>query len=302
MGLGVAKHEHVKLKAPTAQEQAITQNAVNLAELQNQYVQRQKNLSEFLASAAPGYFSAAERALDPEAFQNMINQARSDIGASSDEALRLGEADINRQTEQGILNLRDTLAPERGLRPGDSPILGLGSDITREGLFNQGQLVRAIRGKQSELYAGLPQLQSQLATQAFQNRLQLATGASQVGIGLNPNYDVNAALGEIQKPRLTAVTGTSKEGGWQGAGSSGGSIIGAVIGACWVAAEFYGWHTPEWFNARRWLLERWRGPIAWAFRRIYLRHGERIARIVHRNRIVREVLRPIFAWAERRGR
>ena len=70
---------------------------------------------------------------------------------------------------------------------------------------------------------------------------------------------------------------------------------------CWVAAEFYGWYSPQWFAARQWIVEDWQGVVADLFRKVYTRHGRRIARWVRSSRIVRETLRPVFAWAARKG-
>jgi hypothetical protein len=36
-----------------------------------------------------------------------------------------------------------------------------------------------------------------------------------------------------------------------------------------VAAEFYGWFTPEWYAARCYIFERWQGRLASAVRRVY---------------------------------
>jgi hypothetical protein len=288
----------------------LLRTSVELAEEQLAQVQRQAELSKFLFDNAPEYFRQVEEsgALDEASFQDRINEIRGNVSTYAENALRLGEADINRQSQLGLESVRDVLAPERGLRPGDSPILGLGSDIVREGQFQQGQLVRAVRGQEALQLANFDQaateFQANLQQQAFNNRLALAGGASELGIGLNPNFDVTGALSVHQQPRLvqTKIRGKQGNASLTGEYGFGGGAGGGGGTGCWIAAEFYGWHTTEWQNARRWLFERWHGRIARSFRWVYLRHGPRIAGWVRRSRIIRETLRPLFAWAERKGR
>lgn len=304
-----AEKSRTRLKHPPQEEQRITNATVALAEEQLAAVRRQSELAQYLFDNAPEYFDevAKSGALDEDDFVNRIDQIRANIGTASENALRLGEADINRNTQLGLEGLRDTLAPDRGLRPGDSPILGLGSDIVREGMFQQGQLVRSIRGQEASQLADFDQaatqFQADLKQNAFANRLALAGGATELGIGLNPNFNVPAALAIIQQPRLASAKTRGKAGQFS-SGEAGQLMegIGSIAGMCWVAAEYYGWGTPEWWHARNWIAERWRGPVAWAFRRVYGRHGPRVAGWVRRSRLVRATLRPLFAWAERKGR
>ncbi len=70
---------------------------------------------------------------------------------------------------------------------------------------------------------------------------------------------------------------------------------------CWVAAEYFGWFTPDWFAARRWLMEGWRGPVADHFRELYQKHGPVWAQMVRGNPKLREALQPLFVWARDQG-
>lgn len=80
------------------------------------------------------------------------------------------------------------------------------------------------------------------------------------------------------------------------------SIMGMLGMFCWVAAEYEGWFTPNWWTTRSWIAYGWEGRTGDVFRFLYLRYGERVAPIVRRNKLVRAALRPLFAWCLRKGR
>lgn len=59
---------------------------------------------------------------------------------------------------------------------------------------------------------------------------------------------------------------------------------------CWVARAVYGAENPRWLLFRGWLRNdapRW-------FARAYLRHGERVGRVVARSGLLRRALRPLM--------
>jgi len=70
---------------------------------------------------------------------------------------------------------------------------------------------------------------------------------------------------------------------------------------CWVSAEYYDYWTPSWWAARNWIADGWTTPAGRLFRAVYMKHGEAIAAVVHRNRLVKAALRPIFEWCRRKG-
>lgn len=329
----------VVLHEPTEEELELNRITVELAQHQLAAVERQSELAEYIYANAPDYIesTATADALSRDYLQEEIEALRSGSATPEQERLiretiqaqlNIGEADIARWRQEGLENVRDVLAPSRGLRPGDSPILGLGSDIVEASIHQQGQLVSGLRGLESERLLNLPfernlpatQLQAMLGQEAFNNRLQLMGTAGSLALGTNPNVNVPGALSVIQQPRLTekdifgvnqlplAQTQLMWAQGFnqvsQGIESqaNAASSIASMAAMCWVAAEYYGWYTPEWFAARRWIVEGWRGPLGDIFRRLYRRHGRRVAGWVRHNRLVRAALRPIFAWTLKRGR
>jgi hypothetical protein len=227
MGLFDSKVK-VKLPAATEAEQDVTQVAVGLAERQLAYARQQSAFTEYLFREMPELFEAVTAAgvLDEDVMGEELESLRSGVATPEQKqlisgvvtnALQLGEADIERFMQTGLEQVRDVLAPSRGLRPGDSPILGLGSDIAEEAQRQQAKLVSGLRGYEAETLLNLPferglplaQLQAQLAQEAFNNRLRLAGTAGSLGLGMGPNVNVPAALSVIQQPRLAQTTTTS---------------------------------------------------------------------------------------------
>jgi hypothetical protein len=226
MGLGTSKSK-VKISLPEAseEEKTVTDVAVRLAEEQLAFAERQAEIADYLFENMPELFEAAGAAgaLDEGALAEDLEALRAGtatpeqrdlISRTVENALKLGRSDIDRFTQEGLERVRDVLAPERGLRPGDSPILGLGSDIMEEGQRQYGNLVSSLRGFEAERLLNLPyergfpitQLQAELAQNAFTNRLNLAGATGSLGLGMNPSFNVPQALSVIQQPRLEQKT------------------------------------------------------------------------------------------------
>jgi len=87
-----------------------------------------------------------------------------------------------------------------------------------------------------------------------------------------------------------------------GIGSFGESeSTSAGLGVCHAAAEYFGWFTPEWFNARAWITEGWTGYSSFHFKNFYTHHSEALALAIRTSNGIRENWRPFFEWAERKG-
>lgn len=106
--------------------------------------------------------------------------------------------------------------------------------------------------------------------------------------------------GGLGRAGLEALAISSQESAGQSIGSWAGPG-GALGGMCWVAAVYFGWHTPQWYAARNWLMRDWQSWIAPYFRHVYMRYGPAVARLAQRNRLVRAALKPLFEWAARKG-
>lgn len=108
--------------------------------------------------------------------------------------------------------------------------------------------------------------------------------------------------GYLQAQALKAQQG-SKTGEIVNMAAGGlGTVVGVVGAAfCWAAAEYFGWGTYEWYAARHWILNIWKGPIANVFRRFYIKHGKKLAWVIRHFPPVKMALRPFFEHAAREG-
>lgn len=91
--------------------------------------------------------------------------------------LESGRSDIQSFLGEGLGLLRQTLAPSRGLRPSDSPIIDRGGLLLQEAIRQQGQLGRSVGAETSRQKLQFPlqrqAFQETLRNQAFTNRLNL---------------------------------------------------------------------------------------------------------------------------------
>jgi len=99
--------------------------------------------------------------------------------------------------------------------------------------------------------------------------IQGLTNAAGIGVAQR-QIGAQEAIGEMQMwgQVISALLGA---GGSVGAGA-------ALASGCWIAAALYGYGTPEFWSARRFIFDRWRGPIAVVARWLYRRSGQRVAR------------------------
>ena len=213
------------------QQKTLTSQQLKLGEFQLEQLTRQRDVQgELFAKAGIAaedfdeLISGFTGAATPEQAE-LINQAVS-------RALEAGETDIRRFQSQQTEQLREELAPQLGLRTGDTPILDRGSRIAAESARQQGQLVSQLEGQRASTLLNFPQqiqqFQSQLRQNAFLNRLNLGSAQSSAGLGL-------AGVSTPQAGALLAgqaTTGTAPAAGLAaGLGGVGGLLtgIGSII-------------------------------------------------------------------------
>lgn len=259
----------------SGEQKEITQQQVELGEFQAEELERQRLLQEetfagagssleefeqFVASQT-GDASQLDAAQD-ELLQDMLDRIRAGgsatpeeielINSATEQALAAGESDITRFVKLGLEQLREELAPQLGLRPGDTPILDRGGRVAAEGARQQGQLVSSLRGQQFAARLGFPlqraealgglnlgqqdrtqaikAFQAQLTESAFINRLRLAQTSTSAGLGLagagQPNIaplfgSVGQATIGTDPSRGLSETGSTISGFMSAAGSLG---------------------------------------------------------------------------------
>lgn len=169
------------------------------------------------------------------------------IDRTTDASISAGEADLDRASELGLERIRNTLAPSRGFRPDDSPIVDRGLELERETLAQKGGLQKSLRAGASaaklNFGAGVSSLaqQPQMIAQAlkdFQTNLGLeaqatrmkylglagGSGVSTINAGGDP-YSYSSSLAQSR----VAGAGSRTKGGGFGIGEVG--QLAAGIGA-----------------------------------------------------------------------
>lgn len=185
------------------------------------------------------------------------------ITAATTAAFEVGARDIEAGGQRALRDVRDILAPSRGLRPSDAPIQEAGGRIGEEVARQTGQLGRTLGAtaaqaildrpfQRAELASNIGLGQQQIATQnlgfqqelreaAFSNRIRLAalqTDTSLSLAGLSPTGA--ATLSTLAQTRIAqqTVAGTGSSNVrlgplqiTQGLSKAGGSFLGAFFGA-----------------------------------------------------------------------
>lgn len=196
-----------KLPPPTEEEQAVTEALVDAVSSQLGAIQQQVEVQRQLFESFPNLFTQAEQAAEAtSAIPEITDEERRLVEEQVQEQLELGETDITRFRDEGLRQIRDVLAPSRGLFTEDSPILNAAADVVQEAQIQQGQLGRSLRSQGIDRLFDRQLLRAELAQNAFRNRLNLAGSAGSIGLGLNPNVNIPQALGVLQQPRLAQAT------------------------------------------------------------------------------------------------
>jgi len=172
------------------------------------------------------------------------------IGEATTRAEELGTEQIAGFQERSLEQIRDILAPARGLRPSDRPIVARGEELAQEAQRQQGQLALGLAQTRAEAELSFPlardrllseigtfqqQLsqsaqgfQQQLQQTAFENRLRLASfsqGGSLGLLGVQPSG--LGALQALSSARVASAGSTTVSRGGGGASAAG---IGGFLG------------------------------------------------------------------------
>ena len=187
-------------------------------------------------------------------------------------------------------------AGARGMSISDSPI---GNDyLSNVRKFQEdmgsrrAQTGLQMRGQNDALNSDLAKFQSTLAQQAFQNRLNLASGGPNLATGMWQGLS-NQRLGSIAHETQNYSNRTT---------GSNWNVAGGITGGyCVIAAALYGFGTPKFRRARRFIFDQWQGGVADIVRSLYRRYGQAVAWAVEHVPGVRAALTPLFDLAVARG-
>lgn len=132
----------------------------------------------------------------------------------------LGSSDIQAAYRESLGDLAQELAPARGLRGYDAPILDRGGKLATEAVRQRSQLSLGLRAKSGEQLLGLTQ-------QAKQNRLGLLQFLGNQGLGLGTG-DALGASRSMQDARLGQA---GRSSGTSGLGTQDYASIAAGVGS-----------------------------------------------------------------------
>lgn len=130
-------------------------------------------------------------------------------------------------------------------------------------------------------------------TAGGQQNITGAEGGILNAAGITSNTG-SSALGSAtsaanQANQQSGLLGTIIGGGLGVLGSALGK--GGALAGCWVAAELYGFYSPEMLALRKWIFGTWyMRPFAW----LYAAVGERWADLIEAHRIPRKATRILF--------
>lgn len=277
-GGGGTSVTQVNIPGPTPEEMELTRTQVELQKEQLSILKEQRveqaTAFEFLTDELNRLNEAAvtEDPVFQEIQQLELERIRRGGAASPKEielieeatarAEELGTGQIQQFQEQSLGQLRDILAPARGLRPSDRPIVARGEEIVREGQRQQGQLVTGLAQTrataelnfplareqvlsqigqfQQQLSESARNFQQQLQQTAFENRLRLAGFGQQGSLGLlGVQPSGLGALAALSSARVAgASTTTTKSGGGSGIGGFLGGLGSAASGGAALFTAF----------------------------------------------------------------
>lgn len=240
----------VNVPGPTAEETELTKQQIELQKLQIEILQESREeqgiafefLQESLDELNRLSTEAADDPLTKELQEIQLDiirrggkaspEERESIKQATEFALAEGASDIEAFSKQAVTDIRDILAPARGLRPTDTPIVDRAAAVGVEATRQFGQLERNLRGAQAtaelnfplargEFVAGVAAFQQQLQEgsrnfqqslrdAAFANQLRLAGLQQEGSLGLLGIAPTGAsALASIAAVRAAQTTTTS---------------------------------------------------------------------------------------------
>lgn len=189
---------------PTPEELRLNDVTARIGEEQIKAIQRQAFVQDILKEFAPGLAEQVGGDLglqeqDTEGLGISAAEERQ-VRQFGDEQLAMGSSDLDAQFTEGLGILRDELAPSRGLRPSDSPIMDRGGLLLKENLRQKAQLGRSVRADTSSRLLDL-------SGRAQANRLQLLSGLS--GLGIAPQGNTAQAAASMAQTRAGQASTSS---------------------------------------------------------------------------------------------
>jgi hypothetical protein len=129
--------------------------------------------------------------------------------------------------------------------------------------------------------------QSELGQAGAYNSFQQANYATMNGIAFN-QAQMNAQQQQLQAQQSAGMMSA----GVGAAGAVASAAAAAAAISCWLARSVYGIDNPRWLYFRSWLYSN---KCPWLLRALYLRFGQRLAKIITRRSV--KFLIPVIRMA-----
>lgn len=258
-GIGISNEQLAAIRAQAGQQTIANQATTPLIPGQTSQLiemQRQAEAAQGRsAGAQPTQDAALQRTAAMAAGGNAVTpQQAALIDQATNSALALGRSQITAQSQDQLNQLRDTLAPSRGLRTTDTPILDRGDIIGQAGVRSMSDLAQSLSGQNAQARLAYPlqanqlstsqnqnvlnftqsndQFAQQLAESAFQNRLRLTGQTSSQGLGLATGNSgtLPSLVSSLSSNRNAGASSSTTTGGLGTAIGAGGSILGGIGG------------------------------------------------------------------------
>lgn len=221
----------VRREPPTAEEKKLTQQQIEAGEIQLGVARELKegitSAYDWLIGEIEGLGQRQQEALeDPraqelEAIQMDIirrgGQATPEekrlIQAATESALAQGRSDIESFAGEAMQQIANVMAPARGLRPSDTPIIDRASLVAREATRQYGQLERGLRGVQAEAELNFPLARGQFVSGIAGAQQQFGQAKTEFSAALRQAQMENQfRLASIQQSSTGMLLGLSPAG------------------------------------------------------------------------------------------
>jgi len=133
--------------------------------------------------------------------ENLTEGQKALISRAANNAISLGRGDIQTGLRDNLEILREELAPARGLRSTDSPIIDRGSKLALDSLRLEERLASNIRGAESAALIDLPRVQREFQLSTSKQLAELI--ATESGLDIDSATKIAELIKQQEELRLT---------------------------------------------------------------------------------------------------
>lgn len=307
-----------ELKGPSREEKDLLKSQTELAKKTAEFSDRQQELYNLLFEDYQKQFANQSAVLEAitKTWTPILEAGPTQEGFSPEEKTGfqtqiLEESGAN--YDKAKKAVREALAARGGVPSGAVDVIEgqMASEAAKDAATRQSALAQASRERGYQNFLNAANVLG--GAGAMYNPVGYAGTTTGAGGAVTSGYGTAGQIGSSAFDMAKTIK--EQSGGVWGAvgGALGGALssfgkgfgeaagAGAFAAMCWVAAAIYGDGSPEFWAARRYIVYQWKGRTADIVRALYLRFGERVAKVVRKSRTLKFMLKPLFDVAVRRG-